>query len=48
MNQEIMVQLKRLEEMIVNGDKETEEKLKKYIDDQNKPKKAKTIKKDGD
>ena len=48
MNQEVMQQLKRLEEMIVAGDKKTKEEVIKYIDDQNKPKKAKSTKKDGD
>lgn len=48
MNQEIMKQLKRLEDMIVAGDKKTKEGVIRYIDEQNKPKKAKTTKKDGD
>lgn len=48
MNQEIMKQLKRLEEMIIAGDKKTKEEVIKYIDGQNKPKKVKTTKKDGD
>lgn len=48
MNQEVLQQLKRLEEMIVAGDKKTKEEVIKYIDEQNKPKKAKTTKKDGD
>lgn len=48
MNEEIMKQLQRLEKMIVDGDKATEEKLKKYIKEQGKPKAVKTTKKDGD
>lgn len=48
MNQEVMQQLKRLEEMIVSGDKKTKEEIIKYIDDQNKAKKIKSTKKDGD
>lgn len=47
MNQEVMQQLKRLEEMIVAGDKKTKEEVIKYIDDQ-KTKKVKSTKKDGD
>lgn len=48
MNQEVMQQLKRLEEMIATGDEKTKKEIIKYIDEQNKPKKAKTTKKDGD
>lgn len=48
MNQEIMKHLKRLEDMIVAGDKKTKEEVIKYINEQNKSKKAKTTKKDGD
>lgn len=48
MNQEVMQQLKRLEEMIIAGDKKTKEEVIKYIDEQNKPKKLKSTKKDGD
>lgn len=48
MNQEVMQQLKRLEEMIVAGDKKIKEDIIKYIDDQNKSKKVKSTKKDGD
>lgn len=48
MNQEVMQQLKRLEDMIVAGDKKTKKEIIKYIDEQNKPKKVKSTKKDGD
>lgn len=48
MNQEVMQQLKRLEEMIVAGDEKTKKEIIKYIDEQNKPKKVKSTKKDGD
>lgn len=48
MNEEIMKQLQRLEKMIIEGDKATEEKIKKYIKEQGKTKAVKTTKKDGD
>ena len=44
---EVLEALKILEGKIIQGDKETKEELKKYIDDQTKKKTTKT-KKDGD
>lgn len=47
MQLEVLEALKKLEEKIIQGDKETKKELKKYIDEQTKKKTTKT-KKDGD
>lgn len=48
MNIEVLKALEEIKQMIVDGDKKVKEELKKYVDEQNKTKKVKSTKKDGD
>lgn len=48
MNVEVLKALEEIKQMIVDGDEKVKKEMKKYIEEQNKTKKVKSTKKDGD
>lgn len=48
MNIEVLKALEEIKQMIIDGDEKVKKEMKEYIKEQNKTKKAKSTKKDGD